>query len=75
MYICHCQAVTEDELHAAIEAGAVTLKRLRESLQVATCCGRCTDRVKGCVRRASLRRQALAVSSSSHPDRAQTPSI
>lgn len=30
MYICVCQAVTERELHETIEAGAVTLQRLRE---------------------------------------------
>ncbi|MBI2993879.1 MAG: (2Fe-2S)-binding protein [Gammaproteobacteria bacterium] len=57
MYICMCQAVTEDELYAAIKDGAVTLKQLRKCLQVANCCGGCTERVKACVRGA-LKRQA-----------------
>lgn len=72
MYVCMCQGVTEDELCAAVEAGAVTLKQLRQSLQVANCCGGCTERVKACVRGA-LKRQAenQAVFISSDPQPAQ----
>lgn len=69
MYVCMCQAVTEEELRAAIAAGAVTFKELRRSLQVASCCGGCTDRVKACIRSA-LKQQAetQAVPVSLHPE-------
>jgi bacterioferritin-associated ferredoxin len=59
MYICMCQAVTEEELRAAVAAGAVTLKDLRRQLQVASCCGGCTERVKACLR-STLRQQAVS---------------
>jgi bacterioferritin-associated ferredoxin len=43
MYICICNAVTERQVHAAVDSGAVTLSDLQFELGVATCCGRCAD--------------------------------
>ena len=43
MYVCVCKAVTEDEVHAAIESGARSLRHLQQQLGVATQCGACSD--------------------------------
>lgn len=43
MYICICNAVTERQVHAAVDAGATTLSDLQFELGVASCCGRCAD--------------------------------
>ncbi|HEY5763124.1 MAG TPA: (2Fe-2S)-binding protein [Rhodocyclaceae bacterium] len=47
MYVCVCNAVTESDIDNAVAAGCTTLRELRESLGVGTCCGRCSD----CARR------------------------
>lgn len=41
MYLCICQAVTESEIDAAIDAGARSVDALRERLAAASCCGAC----------------------------------
>ncbi|MCD0505055.1 (2Fe-2S)-binding protein [Bordetella petrii] len=41
MYICVCNAVTERQVRASVDAGAVTLSDLQFELGVATCCGCC----------------------------------
>jgi len=41
MYICICNAVTERQVRACVDAGAVTLDDLQIDLGVATCCGTC----------------------------------
>lgn len=41
MYVCVCRAVTDREIRQCAEFGACTLDDLRESLGVATCCGKC----------------------------------
>jgi len=43
MYICICNAVTERQVHAAVDSGAVTLSDLQFELGVASCCGRCAE--------------------------------
>lgn len=43
MYVCICNAVTENQVkHAALE-GASSLEDLQADLGVATCCGQCAD--------------------------------
>lgn len=46
MYICICKAVTEDQVHQAIEQGATRVRDLQMQLGVATQCGACA----GCAR-------------------------
>lgn len=41
MYICVCNAVTERQVRASVDAGATTLSDLQFQLGVATCCGCC----------------------------------
>jgi bacterioferritin-associated ferredoxin len=43
MYVCVCNAITERQVRAAVDAGAATLDDLRFELGVATCCGCCAD--------------------------------
>lgn len=46
MYVCICKAVTEDQIHQAIDQGATRLRDLQIQLGVATQCGNCA----GCAR-------------------------
>jgi bacterioferritin-associated ferredoxin len=41
MYICICNAITERQVRASVDAGAASLDDLQFELGVATCCGRC----------------------------------
>ncbi len=49
MYVCVCNAITEGQIKTAIGNGADTLSRLRDELEVATCCGTCAERVEHCL--------------------------
>lgn len=41
MYVCICNAVTERQVRACVDAGANTLGDLQFELGVASCCGCC----------------------------------
>jgi bacterioferritin-associated ferredoxin len=41
MYVCICNAVTDREIRQCAELGARTVDELRDSLGVASCCGKC----------------------------------
>jgi bacterioferritin-associated ferredoxin len=41
MYICVCNAVTERQVRASVDAGATSLDDLQFDLGVASCCGSC----------------------------------
>lgn len=41
MYVCVCNAVTERDIHEAVQGGISSLEDLSAQLRVATCCGRC----------------------------------
>ena len=43
MYICLCQAVTDRDIKASIEAGAVSLSQVQATLPVALNCGTCLN--------------------------------
>ena len=47
MYVCICNEVTDREIKHATSKGACSMKDLRNSLNVATSCGRCADCAKG----------------------------
>jgi len=47
MYVCICNEVTDREIKHATNKGACSMKDLRNSLNVATTCGRCADCAKG----------------------------
>jgi bacterioferritin-associated ferredoxin len=43
MYICVCNAITERQVRACVDAGAASLDDLQFELGVASCCGRCAS--------------------------------
>ena len=50
MYVCLCQGVTDQDIVAAVEAGASSLGDLQKQLGAATGCGACreyTERLLG----------------------------
>jgi len=49
MYVCICNAVTEREVESAIRAGADSVEQLKEQLQIAGCCGMCSETIECCL--------------------------
>lgn len=41
MYVCICRAVTEQDIRAALDKGACTMRDLRQCLGVCSDCGKC----------------------------------
>ena len=41
MYVCLCKGITDTQIRAAIEDGASSLRDVRNSLGVASQCGKC----------------------------------
>lgn len=41
MYVCLCKGITDTQIRAAIQAGASTMRDLRNTLGVASQCGKC----------------------------------
>lgn len=46
MYVCICHSVTDRDIIKAAEKGAACLQDLSDTLNVATCCGRCANCAK-----------------------------
>ena len=46
MYVCLCTGVTDGQIRSCVAEGACSLKDLRETLGVATRCGRCAPYAK-----------------------------
>ena len=47
MFACICRAVTRDEVTAAIDNGAATLKAVAKATRACTSCGLCRERIQG----------------------------
>jgi bacterioferritin-associated ferredoxin len=45
MYVCICHAVTEDDVHGCITAGAGSVKDVRAACGMPPGCGSCTKRL------------------------------
>ncbi len=41
MYVCLCKGITDSQIRAAIEDGASSVREVRNSLGVASQCGKC----------------------------------
>ena len=41
MYVCICNAITDNEIRQAVELGACSFRQISDQLGVATCCGKC----------------------------------
>jgi bacterioferritin-associated ferredoxin len=61
MYVCVCNAVTEREVHTAIEEGATTVKHLKDQLGVGAECGRCVSCAKACLKVAKVQSKTAFV--------------
>ncbi|MBC6458649.1 bacterioferritin-associated ferredoxin [Actinomadura sp. HBU206391] len=58
MYVCICHAVTEDDVHGCIAAGACSPKEVRAACGMRPGCGSCTKRLCALV---SQRRSAAGL--------------
>ena len=67
MYVCVCNSVTDREIRRAVERGCDSMAKLRNELQVATCCGKC----EACAR--EMLRECLSESAWSPKLAAATP--
>jgi bacterioferritin-associated ferredoxin len=47
VYACICRAVTSDEVTAAIDNGASTVRAVSRATGACAGCGTCRDRIKG----------------------------
>ena len=43
MYVCLCKAITDKQIHDAVDGGAHTLSQVSETCGAGTGCGRCLD--------------------------------
>lgn len=59
MYVCVCNAVTERQVHEAINAGATTIKALNRQLGVGAQCGACVSCAKECLSQTSVQKTSL----------------
>lgn len=62
MYVCVCNAVTERDIHQAVENGASTVKHLKESLGVSADCSSCASCAKACIKAAKKQQAASSTS-------------
>ncbi|GGP27562.1 (2Fe-2S)-binding protein [Silvimonas amylolytica] len=46
MYVCICNAVTEKDIHKAVEQGMRTFTQVQMATGAGTCCGQCTGCAK-----------------------------
>ena len=58
MYVCICKGITDTQIRAAVTDGASSVQDVRNTLGVASQCGRCGELVSEIVRQ-SLQPQAL----------------
>jgi bacterioferritin-associated ferredoxin len=49
MYVCVCSAVTDRQIHEAVDRGASSLCDVQSHLPVGMCCGRCQETAKAMV--------------------------
>jgi bacterioferritin-associated ferredoxin len=49
MYVCVCSAVTDRQIHEAVDLGAASLCDVQARLPVGMCCGRCQVTAKAVV--------------------------
>jgi bacterioferritin-associated ferredoxin len=64
MYVCICNAVTEQDIHDSVAQGLGSMRDLRERLGVSACCGRCAASARDVLRDASrLTPQRMAATS------------
>ncbi|PAU86480.1 (2Fe-2S)-binding protein [Pseudomonas sp. WN033] len=65
MYVCLCKGVTDRQIRDAINSGACSMRDLRESLDVASQCGKCGRDCKSLLNETLLAGQAGAMAGDS----------
>lgn len=55
MFVCICNGITDQDIEAAAEQGVDSMQKLRENLDIANQCKRCTQLVKSTLALASER--------------------
>jgi bacterioferritin-associated ferredoxin len=50
MYVCLCKGITDTQIRAAVEDGASSLRDVRNTLGVASQCGKCGTLTRSIVR-------------------------
>ena len=43
MYVCICNAITEKEIHSAIDRGVSDVEEIADQLGAGACCGSCRE--------------------------------
>jgi bacterioferritin-associated ferredoxin len=51
MYVCICQAVTDDEVHACIAAGATSARQIRDITGAGKDCATCVRKICAMLKR------------------------
>jgi bacterioferritin-associated ferredoxin len=49
VFACICRAVTDDEVRAAVDRGATTVKAVANETRAGTGCGTCQDWIKSLI--------------------------
>jgi bacterioferritin-associated ferredoxin len=60
MYVCICNAVTEDQIHALVDSGVSSLEAVQQITGCSATCGSCRDRAEQTFR-AARRRKTLSI--------------
>ncbi len=50
MYVCICKGITDTQIRAAVQDGAASVREVRNSLGVASQCGKCSVLTRDIVR-------------------------
>ena len=61
MYICLCQAISDQDIRASIDAGAECLEDVQNCLPVALNCGTCRESAEAVINE-TLKAKALSMS-------------
>ncbi len=47
MVVCHCEAVNDRVIHAALDAGSLSLPEITSACGAGSHCGGCVDTIRG----------------------------
>ena len=61
MYVCHCRAVTDRAIRAAVEAGARTVEEVGRLCDAGTQCGACHPEIARLLLERATRREHASV--------------
>lgn len=60
MYVCVCKAVSDKDIHAAVEKGARSMRELRREFDVCGGCGKCGLATRDCLNKAMMDEQTCS---------------